>query len=343
MRCCRCLTVTAATVPCRWAGSLEGPALQACRGFSSSSVLGDAAGAGPVASGDALPDGGESLAADSAAQLLPGDGLTDGLAAAAGAAAAAGGGSEIGSILGATMAAVDGLHAATGLPWWATIASVGVLVRAAMFPVSLQGMKASASLMPLLRQAREEVSAAMRPPGPPPLQPPPSGQQDGQQQKQQKWQRSQQQAAGPGAAAAGPGAAVAGEAEEEQQGGDGSSSGAARAQAAAPAPSNAAILARFTQLRRAAGAPHPIWVLASPLAQLPVFITAMATVRTMSITGWPGFSSGGAAWFPDLTMPALDLANMVAPMGGCGGGGGWRDAHLLMHAACSMWGHWGQQ
>lgn len=304
-------------MPCRWAGSLEGPALMASRGFSSSSAQQDAAGPGPAASSDTLADSSESLAAaDGAAELLPGDGLADGLAAAAG-AAAAGGGSEIGSILGATMAAVDGLHAVTGLPWWATIASVGVLVRAAMFPVSLQGMKASASLMPLLRQAREEVSAAMRPPVPPPLQPPPAAQPDGKQQKQQKWQRSQQQAAGPAAAAAASG-------EEEEQGrGGGTSSNAAGAQAAGPAPSNAAILARFTQLRRAAGAPHPIWVLASPLAQLPVFITAMATVRTMSITGWPGFSTGGAAWFPDLTMPALDLANMVAPMGGWEEGACW--------------------
>ena len=51
--------------------------------------------------------------------------------------------------------AVDALHAACGLPWWASIGALAVGVRAAMLPMSLQGLKASAALMPLLRQARQ--------------------------------------------------------------------------------------------------------------------------------------------------------------------------------------------
>ena len=226
------------------------------------------------------------LSAAAAAEIL----------SAAGAAVGAAG-SETGGVLGAAMAAVDGLHAATGLPWWATVASVGVLVRAAMLPISLQGMKASAALMPLLRQARDELAAGMRAALPPVAPPRPAADDKRDGPKQQRWQRAQQQSA----------AAVAQQHPQQQQ----------QQQAAAPPPqpSTAAILHRFHQLRRAAGAPHPAWVLASPLAQLPVFVTAMATVRSMSLEGWPGFSEGGAAWFQDLTLPALDLSNLTAPLG----------------------------
>ena len=38
----------------------------------------------------------------------------------------------------------------------------------------------------------------------------------------------------------------------------------------------------------------------------------------MSVNAWPGLSDGGALWFPDLTLPALDLANLAAPMGSVG-------------------------
>lgn len=140
------------------------------------------------------------------------------------------------------MAAIHALHAASGLPWWASIAGLAVGVRAAMLPVALRGIKASAALMPLLRQARK-----------------------------------------------------AGDGEQP--------------------PSMNATLRRFHELRAAANAPHPAWILGAPLLQLPVFITAMASIRTMSLQKWPGFESGGAAWFPDLTLPALDFASMTAPMG----------------------------
>lgn len=76
-----------------------------------------------------------------------------------------------------------------------------------------------------------------------------------------------------------------------------------------------AITRRFHQLRRQNGVPSPLWVVGSPLLQLPIFITAMGSIRAMSLSGWPGFSTGGAAWFPDLTQPAVDFAAMTAPMG----------------------------
>lgn len=290
---------------CRWAGAVESSTLLASRAFNSSVLRSNEAGdgltAGSANSGwvQSVAPGGDLLsAADNAAGAELGGMLAvpasaEGVLTAGDVVGAAS--SELGGVLGAAMAAVDGLHAATGLPWWATIASVGVLVRAAMLPVSLQGMKASAALMPLLRQARDELAAGMRPPLAP--VPPPSAAAKPEGPKQQRWQRAQQQSAAAAAAQQHP--------QQQQQ----------QQAPPPPQPGTAAILHRFHQLRRAAGAPHPVWVLASPLAQLPVFITAMATVRTMSLDGWPGFSEGGAAWFQDLTLPALDLANLTAPLG----------------------------
>lgn len=52
--------------------------------------------------------------------------------------------------------------------------------------------------------------------------------------------------------------------------------------------------------------------------QLPVFITTVWAIRRMSVSGWPGLSEGGALWFPDLTLPALDVANLAAPLGSVG-------------------------
>jgi len=47
------------------------------------------------------------------------------------------------------------------------------------------------------------------------------------------------------------------------------------------------------------------------LAQLPVFVTAMWASRRMAAAPWPGFSEGGALWFPDLTLPAVDLSTQM--------------------------------
>jgi membrane protein insertase Oxa1/YidC/SpoIIIJ len=77
----------------------------------------------------------------------------------------------------------------------------------------------------------------------------------------------------------------------------------------------AAIANRFHELRLQQGAPHPFWIIGSPLLQLPVFITAMASIRSMALQHWPGFDTGGTAWFSDLTAPALDFTTLATPMG----------------------------
>lgn len=166
---------------------------------------------------------------------------------------------SVGPVLTTAMSAIDSFHTVTGLPWWATIATVGFGVRTAMLPITLIGMKASAALFPIMRQAR---------------------------------------------------------AEEEAQA---SNVGSTNKSDSTPSPPSAAkytaIARRFHELRVQYGAPHPFWIIGSPMVQLPVFITAMWSIRTMALSSWPGFDTGGVAWFKDLNLPALDLTTLTAPMG----------------------------
>lgn len=96
-------------------------------------------------------------------------------------------------------------------------------------------------------------------------------------------------------------------------------------------------LRRVLRLREQTRSPHPLWLLASPLLQVPVFASAVLGVRAMAGAGWPGFAEGGALWFPDLTARAVEvvsasaagsssaavssssLASLTAPMGVAGG------------------------
>eukprot|EP00882_Tetradesmus_deserticola_P018300 GHRQ01019658.1.p4 GENE.GHRQ01019658.1~~GHRQ01019658.1.p4 ORF type:complete len:126 (-),score=40.90 GHRQ01019658.1:1113-1490(-) len=56
------------------------------------------------------------------------------------------------------------------------------------------------------------------------------------------------------------------------------------------------------------------------LAQVPVFVYTAASIRYMARADWPGFSSEGALWFPDLTQQAVQLSQaadsaLLLPMG----------------------------
>jgi hypothetical protein len=53
---------------------------------------------------------------------------------------------------------------------------------------------------------------------------------------------------------------------------------------------------------------------ADACAQVPVFVTSVWAIRRMSVSDWPGLADGGALWFRDLTLPALDISQMTAPM-----------------------------
>lgn len=65
---------------------------------------------------------------------------------------------------------------------------------------------------------------------------------------------------------------------------------------------------------------HPAWLVAGPLVQIPLFACCVMAVRRLSQDGANnGFNSGGIAWFVDLTLPAVDVGTMIAPMGSYGG------------------------
>ena len=64
--------------------------------------------------------------------------------------------------------------------------------------------------------------------------------------------------------------------------------------------------------------PHatsPLWVVGAPLAQLSVLIYSLYSVRYMAKAGYEGFASGGPSWAMDLTLPAVDVGTMTAPLG----------------------------
>ena len=74
-------------------------------------------------------------------------------------------------------------------------------------------------------------------------------------------------------------------------------------------------------------APHPYWLIAAPLIQLPTFVCAISGVRTLigkasnSVASGhqsalsADLSNGGILWFRDLTLSGLDLTNLYAPLG----------------------------
>ena len=74
-------------------------------------------------------------------------------------------------------------------------------------------------------------------------------------------------------------------------------------------------------------APHPYWLIAAPLIQLPTFVCAISGVRTLigkasnSVASghqsalYADLSNGGILWFKDLTLSGLDLTNLYAPLG----------------------------
>lgn len=75
-------------------------------------------------------------------------------------------------------------------------------------------------------------------------------------------------------------------------------------------PKDPSALARaFPSFHRRLRAPSPIWVVAAPAAQIPVFVSGVLAVRRVAEGGAEiGLGDGGAFWFPDLTARAVDTA-----------------------------------
>ena len=78
------------------------------------------------------------------------------------------------------------------------------------------------------------------------------------------------------------------------------------------------VLAATGELRRRTNATPLYWLIAGPVVQLPVFVTAVLAVRRLAATPGIGMENGGAFWFPNLTEVALHVDAVVAPMGMAG-------------------------
>ena len=78
------------------------------------------------------------------------------------------------------------------------------------------------------------------------------------------------------------------------------------------------VLAAAGELRRRTNATPLYWLVAGPVVQLPVFVTAVLAVRRLAATPGIGMETGGALWFPNLTEVALHVDAVVAPMGMAG-------------------------
>ena len=59
----------------------------------------------------------------------------------------------------------------------------------------------------------------------------------------------------------------------------------------------------------------PLWMVAAPVAQVSVLVYGLYSVRYMAKEGWRGLDVGGPFWAIDLTLPAVDVATMSAPLG----------------------------
>lgn len=76
-----------------------------------------------------------------------------------------------------------------------------------------------------------------------------------------------------------------------------------------------AVAKRAREILRLSGAPSPLWIIASPAVNISVLFYGLYSVRHMAAVRWSGFESGGPFWAADLTLPAVDLASMTAPLG----------------------------
>ena len=70
-----------------------------------------------------------------------------------------------------------------------------------------------------------------------------------------------------------------------------------------------------SELRRRTNGVAVGWLIAGPLVQLPVFFVAVLGVRRLAQQPDIGLELGGAAWFTDLTLAAVDVSTATAPMG----------------------------
>jgi len=221
-------------------------------------------------------------------------------------------------LLDAGCAAVDAIHAVTGLPWWAAIPLTTLTVKTVLLPLSIRQAKIVRSNMAIWKESyelskqrdakesaavrqRQELAASLAAAAA--AVSTPSGQPQGELQQQQQHQQHAAASLKEAAATAG-GLAVAQEGLLQLQ----------RWQRR---------VGLYRELRIKCDVPHPAWFLANIMVQWPVFVYLGLCVRSMAqrVPAWSGFESGGCLWFTDLTLPAVatGAAAAAAAAGGAGG------------------------
>ncbi|GLI67774.1 hypothetical protein VaNZ11_012037 [Volvox africanus] len=185
------------------------------------------------------------------------------------------------------------VHTATELPWAASIPLTTLALRLTLLPLSMRQARIIRSNFTLYKEALALTDQQER-------------------ERQQLGEQPQGQ--------------------HQQSAADGSS-GAAAAASAEAAPSatgnlssvlqarlhrSHALLANFEMLRRKMDAPHPAWIVVNPLVQIPMFVLVSTTLGMMCRLPWPGLTSEGTLWFPDLTKTAVVMETGEMPLGPAG-------------------------
>ncbi|KAK7243288.1 hypothetical protein RIF29_38081 [Crotalaria pallida] len=70
----------------------------------------------------------------------------------------------------------------------------------------------------------------------------------------------------------------------------------------------------FQKKRKAVGCPSYVWPLVPFIVQVPCFFLWMFSIRKMSLNGHPGFNSGGALWFQNLTELSHGYSGFIFPV-----------------------------
>jgi hypothetical protein len=153
------------------------------------------------------------------------------------------------------------VHAVTATPWWLTIVGTTVLLRTAMIPITLHSMRATVQLSPIIQHCFGRCSSSRWSHCPPFFRAPSSVAANG------AWDRPQQ---------------VSLEIQSGLRREGRGARGVAGAKGMRGGTPFAARLAALRDMRERAGAPHPLWMVASPLIQLPLFVTFTFTLRALA-------------------------------------------------------------
>ncbi|PNH04291.1 hypothetical protein TSOC_009558 [Tetrabaena socialis] len=200
----------------------------------------------------------------------------------------------------------EGVHSATGLPWWAAIPAGTLAVRAALLPLSLRAYAASSNIallhsaVGLARRASEAVSAGGSGSG-----------------------AASASEGGEGGVTAGNsvGSSIEGGSSGEAAAGDKAAAGGSGGGGAGnvqPLGRVALVRGVLAQLRAARGAPGFGWYLGNAAVQASLALALTLALRRMSDSLWPGLTAEGLLYFTDLTAPPVYLHTLSTPFGTAG-------------------------